>query len=546
MIGKAWSLVGHIAFQCRPKLTLFLVFLVIGIGIWLRTLAPGVPISDPDTWGYLNPAVSKISGLGFQQTHGRGIAYPLFLLGLLKSTGTFFSIPFFQHLVGILSGILWWAIWREWQKWLPKNLRGLFWIQCLGILFLAAFLWNANTIYYEEAIRPESIFPFLALTQTYLCMVYTRVRWLGGPGWLLLAAGSLAMLSALICLSAKPSWGFAAGAPFLLVAFGVLGTLEWKRLAPRISSLALGFAFVFVWIKILPPALGWIADERSKGFLPATLFTVHAPTISKVLHERVLNGKSTPKEAAFLAKWDTRIAESSQLEKTSYQILDHDPDYLFYHSDAIAELPDADTPEKARKYMLSAYVDTLLKFPIDIAAKVFKQLFVAHSDLTKTLYRRDLSLIKRFQGSIKSMDFYKLPKVDPFLAESYEEVREKSVKYSNSLDKNLVFGPSVNKFFTLGFGPIFLGFWMMGWPFLAAFLFFRCKCSHENLIYAVFSFGVLWAAAVGTTLTVAVVHSFDIDRYLHLLSVQHSLILAVTLVLTLQFLGNKLRYFMDR
>jgi hypothetical protein len=47
-------------------------------------------------------------------------------------------------------------------------------------------------------------------------------------------------------------------------------------------------------------------------------------------------------------------------------------------------------------------------------------------------------------------------------------------------------------------------------------------------------------------LTVAVVHSFDIDRYLHLLSVQHSMILAVTLVLTLQFLGNKLRYFMDR
>ena len=120
------------------------------------------------------------------------------------------------------------------------------------------------------------------------------------------------------------------------------------------------------------------------------------------------------------------------------------------------------------------------------------------------------------------------------------------MKHSEAADEKLVFGPSVNKFFTLEFGPVFLGFWMLGWPFLAAFLFFQRKCSHENLIYAILSFGVLWTTAVGSTLTVAVVHSFDIDRYLHLLSVQHSMILAVTLVLTLQFLGNKLRYFMNR
>ena len=546
MIGRVWTLLCQVAFQCRPKTAFVLIAFVLGIAVWLRTLAPGVPISDPDTWGYLNPAVSEISGLGFQQTHGRGIAYPLFLLVVLESTQNFFSIPFFQHLVGILSGLLWWAVWREWQKWLPKNLRGIFWIQCLGVVFLAAFLWNANTIFYEEAIRPESVFPFLALTQTYLCMVYARVRWLGGSRWLLMAAGSLAMLSALICLSAKPSWGFAAGVPFLSVAVGVFGPMEWTRLTPRIASLALGFALVFVWVKILPPALGWIPDERSKGFLPATLFTVHAPTISKVLHERVQSGQSTLREVAFLEKWDTRIAESSRLEKTSYQILDHDPDYLFYHSDAIAELPDAETPEKARKYMLSAYFDTLLKFPVDIAAKVLKQLGVAHSDLVKTLYRRDLGFNKRFQGSIKSMDFYKLPKVDPTLAATYDDVRKKSVKHSEAADEKLVFGPSVNKFFTLEFGPVFLGFWMLGWPFLAAFLFFQRKCSHENLIYAILSFGVLWTTAVGSTLTVAVVHSFDIDRYLHLLSVQHSMILAVTLVLTLQFLGNKLRYFMNR
>jgi hypothetical protein len=540
MIDTAVALMGRFASQKRPKTVLLLLFFVVGAGIWLRALAPGIPISDPDTWGYLNPGLSKISGDGFQQTHGRGIAYPLFLFGILAATKSFFAIPFIQHFVGILSGLIWWAVWREWQKWLPKNLSGHFWVQCVGIVFLAAYLLNANTIFYEEAIRPEAVFPILALAQTYFCMVYARARWIGGPNWLLALAGSLAMLFALICLSAKPSWGFAAIIPFALVVAGIFGKKEWQQLAPRIFTLVLGFVLVLFWLKILPPALGWIPDERSKGFLPATLFTVHAPTISKVLHARVESGKSTPQEIGFLEKWDKRISESSQLEVTSYHILDHDPDYLFYHSDAIARLPDADSSEKARKYMFSAYFDSLLQFPFEISAKILRQLVYAHSDLTRSLYRRDSNLLKKFQGSIKSMDFYRLPKIDPTIAASYKKVREQTVNFLETSSGKLVFGPSVNKFLTLGLGPVFLGLWMLGWPFLAAHLFFYNKKASGNLVDATLVFGILWASAVGTTFTVAVVHSFDIDRYLHLLSVQHSLILAVATVLTLQFACNKL------
>ena len=125
MIDRAGDLMGRFACQQRPKIVLLLLFFVVGAGIWMRALAPGIPISDPDTWGYLNPGLSKISGGGFQQTHGRGIAYPIFLFGVLAATKSFFAIPFFQHFIGILSGLIWWAVWREWQKWLPKNLSGL-------------------------------------------------------------------------------------------------------------------------------------------------------------------------------------------------------------------------------------------------------------------------------------------------------------------------------------------------------------------------------------------------------------------------------------
>jgi hypothetical protein len=539
MIKRLFDLLDKIASQSRPRIVVALLFLVLGIAIWLRSLAPGIPISDPDTWGYLYPALSEIAGMGFQQTHGRGIAYPLFLLGVLEVTGSFFSIVNAQHCVGILSGLLWWAVWREWQKWLPGKISGVFWVQCIGLVFLASYLWNANTIFYEEAIRPESIFPFLALVQIYFCMLYVRVCYSGGSKWLLLVAGSCAMLVAPICVSAKPSWGFAAGVPFALVVAGVFWKKSSRTLITRISPLAIGLALVFLWAKFLPPALGWLPDERSKGFLPATLFTVHAPTISKALHARVEKRESTPQEIAFLEKWDRRIKESSNLEKTSYKILDHDPDYLFYHSDAIADLPRADSAEKRREYMYSAYFDALLEFPIDITIKILKQLHAVHSDLTKTLYRRDYGFARSFSGSIKSMDFYKLPEIDPDLTASYLSVRKQSEKIMKASDEKLRFGPSVNKFLTLGVGPAFLGFWMLAWPALIVFLFVKRKTEDNSLVRAIFVFGIFWASAIGTTFTVAVVHSFDIDRYLHLLSVQHSMILAAAMVITIAWFSAK-------
>jgi hypothetical protein len=539
MIKKLGVSLSKIASQRRPKLVSSLLFAVLGVAIWLRTLAPGIPISDPDTWGYLYPALSELAGLGFQQTHGRGIIYPLFLLGILKLTGSFFSIVFFQHLIGILSGLLWWAVWREWQKWLPVKLSGIFWVQCFGLIFLASYLWNANTIFYEEAIRPESIFPFFALVQIYFCMVYVRVCYTGGSKWLLLVAGSCAMLFAPICVSAKPSWGFAAGVPFALVVAGIFWRKASRTLVTRISPLAIGLALVFLWAKFLPPALGWIPDERSKGFLPATLFTVHAPTISKALHARVEKGESTPQEIAFLEKWDRRIKESSNQEKTSYKILNHDPDYLFYHSDAIADLPGADSAEKRREYMYKGYFDALLGFPIDMALKIGKQLHIAHFDLTKTLYRRDYRIERRFTGSMTSMDFYKLPPIDPALVESYRSVRQQTEEFLKFNDEKLVFGPSVNKLLTLGIGPAFLGFWMLAWPVLTVFLIYKRKIEDNSLAKAILVFGVFWATAIGTTFTVAVVHSFDIDRYLHLLSFQHSMILAATLVITVAWIGSK-------
>ena len=79
-----------------------LEYLLLGLGwlslaavmigaVVLRLQVPHLPISDPDTWGYLAPAISWIEGKGFVQMHGRGWLYPAFVAGCLRF-GSFGSL----------------------------------------------------------------------------------------------------------------------------------------------------------------------------------------------------------------------------------------------------------------------------------------------------------------------------------------------------------------------------------------------------------------------------------------------------------------------
>jgi hypothetical protein len=512
---------------------------IFALAAWFRLLLPGVPISDPDTWGYLHPALSDLAGHGFQQTHGRGIAYPLLIKGILQTTSSFFAIPIAQHLLGLLSGAVWWAIWREWLKWLPTDWRNALGMQIVGLVFLALYLWNANAIVSEEMIRPEGVFPLLSLTQTFLCLIYIRFRWIEKSSLSASLAGALAILNGVVCISAKPSWGFAGTVPIILTLLGPLVPLRLSLLPSRILPLVFGLGLVFVWTNLVPKWTGWIPD--SSTFLPSTLVTIHAPIISKYLNSEAAKGRLTVAEMAFLENWDRRLEESKKLEKTSYSLLDHDPDYLMYHSDALDILPNANTVAERREFMLCVYASSILHYPHLLILKILKQLQAAFSDLTRALYKRSASLERKLQKSIESMDFYKLPEVGAKMGQSYQEIRSRSGELLETGQLSYNFGPSTSKFLFRGAGPVFLGFLMLAWPAGACFSMRRHRVRNFDLRGAFLVFGVFWATSLGTVLTVAVVHSFDITRYLNLLSAQYSLVLATGLSLLIPWLLDVIR-----
>jgi len=516
----------------RRPLVLSLLALVFATAAWLRAKAPDLPISDPDSWGYLFPALSKMAGEGFVQTHGRGIAYPLFLLAVLSATGDFFAIPVAQHLLGLASGVLWWAVWREWRHWLPEAIRDAFGVQLAGLLFLAAFLCNANAIYYETMFRPEAVFPFLALSQMLLTMVYVRNRWSpGGSSGKMVAAGAASMAMALVCLSAKPSWGFSAAVPFVVVAAGVFGWKQQQPLPARLAAPFLGILLCGFWASALPAATLWQKDERSREFLPATLFTVHAPAISTFLNGKLTKGLLGKKEVSFLEKLDLRIAESVgmvQTDQSHYKQLGHDPDYLMYHSDTLAWLPWGSGAAEKRRFMMSSYTGSLFADPGYHLQKFSGQMRMAFSNLRHSLYKQDYTFEKRLHGSLKSMDFYKLPSIPAGMAESYSRVRSETENLLGKAPQKITFGPSLRDFFAFSLGPFLIGAAMLVWPVFA--LIFAKKqlggAWSQTWFPPTLVFGVFWSSCLGTTVTVAAVHSFDITRYAHLLSGQQSLVLA--------------------
>src|SRR5216117_3651824 len=70
---------------------------------WQRFSRPLDPIADPDTWGYLSPALRKLTGAEFGHTNGRNFLYPGFLYLVLAAFGDFRAIGVVQHLLGLAA-----------------------------------------------------------------------------------------------------------------------------------------------------------------------------------------------------------------------------------------------------------------------------------------------------------------------------------------------------------------------------------------------------------------------------------------------------------
>ncbi len=490
---------------------------------------PPEPMLDPDSRGYLNPALIWLSGDGFQQVDGRGHLYPLFLWAVLVASRSFSAITTVQHAAGLLSGVAWCWAWWLWMSFLPAGFVRRWLAPVAGLGALAVYLWGSRTILFEHMIRPEAVFSGVGLLQIAFGLAFVRACRGGGHRIAIASYAAAGLITAAVAVNLKPSWGFAVLVPILLVLVAL-----WRggRLV-RISAafgVCIGLLGASVPAVVLPALAGWKKDNRSRTFLAETLASVHGVMISQSLSARAQAGLLDPGEARFAEDYAATVRSAID-GNFSYPVLGVDCDEILYRSGLFGRLPHGAnrSPELLRRYLLALYFQALRDQPLAFAQKWGRQFLLAYRPSPKDIFRPKLRLRLNYERTLEAgcPDFRgHLPagwqdRLDAFwarciqLAAAAPEEVTPAVKIPPGL---------------IGWMASILLFSVTVLPAMSAVIF-SSRGRLRVLRPAAAASLVILAVSFASTASVAIVHSFDLDRYLNLLVPADVMLVACALIL---------------
>jgi hypothetical protein len=476
-------------------------------GLVVRIRMPIAPLADGDTWGYLRPALSWLSGLGFQQTYARDWLYPALLAGILKISGDFCAITYAQRFLGMIGIPMFLLVWWSWLRLLPPQSPLWRRVSCMvALLFLAFYALSPHQALLEDTIRPEGVLAVFEMVYLYCLISFFDARWrLRRTGWAI-AFGAAALGLSYAVLLLKPSWGFSLGVTFLFVAAGSFGgATRLTRFGPLLAG-----TIVIVFVFFLPKLLGFQKDAASHLFLPQTLVCIHAAQVLEASpSDASLNGN--PVQRALYEE----LAEAFRIAKEKlgrYHSLGFDSDYIQYSS-GFSRRFAADGPEESAKVRelastcYSAYFRAWLHAPRSMLQKIGRQIRIFLFPRAGDFYSTGKSVDLNHETAV-SRPFLPASALSPDVQKIYQA-------YQESLEK-IVTNPS----HPLGFQilaklALYLA-WISFWLQLAFFVAMVGLCLNwrgRNWRLAGFVVVAVLAATYGNVLTIAVVHSLDVVRY---------------------------------
>jgi len=348
---------------------------------WLRLQAPWEPVADPDVWGYLSPAVNKLTGGGFTHS-GRNFVYPGFLYLLLRAVGDFRAITFVQHFLGLMGGALMLGIWQRTRALirdpaLPESVH-----RWLGLLPVAIYLWAADSVRMEMQIRPEAICGFLGMANVFLAVQFSSSWFLRGDARAARFYAIGTVLTALVFGSVRPSFWLPALCSILPMCFVFLRR-KYRREQWIIGVAALaGVALI-----VLPERLLARNDEVDAAFVPMLLFAQHAGIIRDQIDHDLAGAVSLPYGRDRLERihssLSVEIRKSFDANPSHYPSLGFDPEYLMYadnsiHAQLSREFHD-DVGELCRFYRFY-YLRAFLHQPGRMLTKIARQISLFYGE----------------------------------------------------------------------------------------------------------------------------------------------------------------------
>ena len=482
-------------------------------GAWKRFQLPQAPLIDPDIEGYLGPALTALAGKPFAHLVGRSFPYPAFVYLILRGFGDFRAIAIVQHLLGVAAGALVLLAWNAAGALVPPGGIPKPAFRFMGLAPAYVFLGSATTISFEHQIRPEAIFPFLTILNLWISFRFLEARFVRGkPSFLWL--GGLNVFVSFLIYMAKPS--FALAAVFCTLPVWISLVLPGSSVREK-GGLAAGAILPALLLLFLPEHILKGRDPWGPLFLPETLLSVYAPLVEQQMTEDLAGNAPLPFPRNVVEA--ARDLLGPELEKAShvttpktYNSLGFNPDYLMYGDSFCVRF------QEEMHFDAQAIADFCMTYS--------RRALWHHPAAVLEKTKRQLALFYTFKNPVywlgKSMDLSGLQysrvarlitltsRLDPG-----NPAVDRYIETCNRLAGEAIAIPQARRFveWLILFSAHYLD--LLGVALLSPLLlFFRPLRAH--FLWLVAALWLTYSYNFGNCLTIAIVHSLEVTRYVRI------------------------------
>ncbi len=448
---------------------------------------------------------------------------------VLRLAGDFRAIAVTQHLLGVLTAGLMLLAWQRGASLVLGERRAASWpVRLAGLLTATTYLTARSAVLMEHFVRPEAVLPFFVMASIGLNLEFIRRRWVtreyGVAAWLGAAAAVLSM--ALYQL--KPSFGFAVifvNAP-LLLALVNCGMPQRQKVWLLAGALG-GSACL-----LTPEILLRRADPLTNAFLPNTLLTVHADMIRDQIGEDLASGRPLPFPRDLLTALHARlgtllVASATPEDLGPYVSLGFNPDCLLHTDYVFAPLlpikdrqnrgAQATARRRAADISFYYYHRSALHHPIRMLGKISRQLAVIYrfksfspAALLDTrdpyLGEKETPVARYYQENVRvwgvSLPLRRYETYAP--GQKYLADSERLTSSRKKISQRPLLSISQNLLVALHFPGLIAALGLGMWAVVT-------RPGRWQLPFGVWA--LLASYNFGNSLTIAVVHSLDVGRY---------------------------------
>jgi len=343
--------------KSTPKLRIYTVafhacwvLIVVAAAVW-RFRLPLELLSDRDVWGYLSPALTKITRGVFAQVEGRAFVYPGLIYVMLSIFRSLTSLAILQHVLGLATGALLLANWTTARRLLPRPIIPPLCYDLCGLVLMAIYLFSAQSVLGEHHLRPEGISPFFAVLGFWFTLRFLVAKHVEHNATLALYCGAASLGVSFLLPLLKPSYSLAAVLTTLPVWWHLLAGKD--KLVRRVA-MAGGPVLAALLLLWLPEHRYVEGDPKGQFFLPASLFTIHAAQIRAQMASDVASNATDvpyPHEQlqSILTLLDTEMELSRPSVRRGFAALGFNPDYLLYSSESFCHKLTGILPERTAR-----------------------------------------------------------------------------------------------------------------------------------------------------------------------------------------------------